>query len=368
MGIKASNNISESLHAMSTRSLQQCTTIRLDHAAAEGQSQSNDDMGRDHTALITRRGGEEDVERDFGFFHRLDPKIRTALIVAGKRMSKQTRKLHDDALKICKEKRLNKMKLAQQKNAEAKGEAYIDALDYIEQYWSDRCWKSEEVALEQYELIDSGPKRLKAVKEQITIRRKGFGWEDLAHKWSEGGYVYSSKELLDHLIDVILPAEQTREIPTEPTVGLYMVNNEYTLGTTTTLNIDERFNAMSSEEFRQKMTEERERRETERETDRAAQLQRNVMPEFNQNLVGFKIEFCFTYIDDEDGSEYPAWCDGVIESIVNERLRTVMIRWNADKVADGDQLVSRHPLLKSCWNPRNPKQNAWREHINDLDS
>ena len=92
------------------------------------------------------------------------------------------------------------------------------------------------------------------------------------------------------------------------------------------------------------------------------------MPEFNDDLIGFNIEYCFTYLDEEDGTEYPAWCDGVVESIVNERLRTVMIRWNADKVAEGDALVNKHPLMKSCWNPKNPKQNAWREYIDGVDS
>ena len=81
------------------------------------------------------------------------------------------------------------------------------------------------------------------------------------------------------------------------------------------------------------MIEERARREEERETDRAARLQRNVMPEFNDELIGFNIEYCFTYLNEDDGTLYPARCDGVIESMVNERLRTVMIRWNADKVA-----------------------------------
>ena len=39
------------------------------------------------------------------------------------------------------------------------------------------------------------------------------------------------------------------------------------------LKVDERFNAKSGEEFKQEMAEERERREVEGETDRAAMLQ-----------------------------------------------------------------------------------------------
>ena len=374
MGIEASNNISESVHAMSTRNMQVFGTIRGDSCAAGGQQCSNGDWDRDHAALVRRRKQYDNngnlivVERDLGFFHRLHPKIQNAIIVAGRRKMKETRKSHDDALTRCRQARLDKMKVAQQKNAEAKGEKYIEAMNYIEQYHSGRCWKTPEQARREFELLDSDPKRLKAVKEQISIRRKGFGWEDVGHYWTKDGYTFTSSELFDHFVNVVLEAERTRDIPTEPDVSLSVDNCRYSLGTMTALTIDERFNAKSGEEFKQEMLEERERREEERETDRAARLQRNVMPDFNDELIGFNIEYCFTYLDEEDGSSYPAWCDGVIESIVSKRLRTVMIRWNANKVAEGDASVSKHPLMKSCWNPKHPKQNAWREYIDGLDS
>jgi len=44
------------------------------------------------------------------------------MIIAGKRRSKETRRIHDDALKLNKQTKLNRMKIAQQKNAESKGE------------------------------------------------------------------------------------------------------------------------------------------------------------------------------------------------------------------------------------------------------
>ena len=297
MGIEASNNISESVHAMSTRNLQVFGTIRGDSSAAGGQQCSNGDWDRDHAALVRRRkqydesGKEIVVERDLGFFHRLHPKIQHAIIVAGRRKMKETRQSHDDALKRCRQARLDKMKVAQQKNAEAKGEKYIEAMNYIEQYHSGRCWKTPEQARREFELLDSDPKRLKAVKEQISIRRKGFGWEDVGHYWTKDGYIFTSRELFDHFVNVVLKAESKRDIPTEPDVSLSVDNCRYSLGTMTALTIDERFNAKSGEEFKQEMLEERERREEERETDRAARLQRNVMPDFNDNLIGFSIEY-----------------------------------------------------------------------------
>jgi hypothetical protein len=83
-------------------------------------------------------------------------------------------------------------------------------------------------------------------------------------------------------------------------------------------------------------------REAKGDTDRAAQLQSNVMPEFGNNLIGFQIEFCFNYSHADDGSSYLARIEGVIESIVNTKQRTVIIRWNKDKVAEGDLHVTKH--------------------------
>ena len=75
-------------------------------------------------------------------------------------------------------------------------------------------------AIEEYNKLDSKAKRLKAVKEQISIGKKGFGWDNAGHKWSENSCVYSSRELLEHFLNVVLPIKQSGDqpIPTEPPV------------------------------------------------------------------------------------------------------------------------------------------------------
>ncbi len=122
-------------------------------------------------------------------------------------------------------------------------------------------------------MLDSESKRLRAVKELISIRRKGFGWEDVGHNWSKNGYIFTSKELFDHFVSVVLKAERRRDKPSEPDISLSVDKFQYKLGTMTALKVDDRFNAKSGEEFKQEMAEERERREVVRETDRAAMLQ-----------------------------------------------------------------------------------------------
>jgi hypothetical protein len=149
-------------------------TIRLDSAAAEGQTRANNDFGRDYDALVHHKANDPPVKRDLGFFLCLNPKIQRAMIVAGKHMSKEMKCLHDDALKTSKEAKLNKMKIQQEKNAKARGEMWIEVMNNIEQYSSSRCWKSHEQAIQEYNKLHSESKRLKEVKKQISIRQKDF--------------------------------------------------------------------------------------------------------------------------------------------------------------------------------------------------
>ena len=54
-GIDATNSTSESLYASSTHGLKVWSTIRLDHCAAEGQTRSNNNFGRQHLSLVSGR-------------------------------------------------------------------------------------------------------------------------------------------------------------------------------------------------------------------------------------------------------------------------------------------------------------------------
>ena len=79
-------------------------------------------------------------------------------------------------------------------------------------------------------MLDSESKCLQAVKEQISIRRKGFGWEDFGHNWSKNGYTFTSKELFDHFVSVVLEAERSRDVPSEPDISLSVDKYHYMLG------------------------------------------------------------------------------------------------------------------------------------------
>jgi hypothetical protein len=369
-GIEASNSIAESVHASSTHSLKVYGTIRLDSAAAEGQTRSNNDFGRCYDNFVNpgreRTADEEDNSKSLGAMIKLPIELQASLIAAGKRYAPRLRKAYDDALATQHKDTLERQKLAGMKACQDKEEEYIEALDYLQRFNSDRCWRSEERALEVYNVLPSEAARLKAVKEQITIRRKGTIGERAGHKWSQNGYYYTSRELLDHFINVILPMEANEPVPTEPPVDFGgIVSDQHRLGTMTELDyINDNINGVSIEQIKANALKERERRMAGGETDQDANLQSNIQPKFDDTLIGFKVEYCFSY-DEEDGTPYLSWCDGKIVSIVNQKTRTVLIEWNKDKVAEGDALISKHKLLVSRWNPNIAKMGAWRAYIGE---
>ena len=79
----------------------------------------------------------------------------------------------------------------------------------------------------------------------------------------------------------------------------------------------------------------------------------------NQHLMISRLNI-FSY-DEEDGT----WCGGEVVSIVNERTRMVMIKWNKEKVVEGDALESKHKLLVSRWNPRIARMGAWTAFVGE---
>ena len=44
----------------------------------------------------------------------------------------------------------------------------------------------------------------------------GHGWEEAHHPWSKGGTTFSSKQLLKHLSEKVIPMADELDIPIEP--------------------------------------------------------------------------------------------------------------------------------------------------------
>ena len=72
------------------------------------------------------------------------------------------------------------------------------------------------------------------MKEQILVRVKGFGWDDVKHPWSKNNVRFTSVQLMNHFVQVILPMEHQCDIPSEPPMNFPEAPDKFRLGTLVT--------------------------------------------------------------------------------------------------------------------------------------
>ena len=109
-------------------------------------------------------------------------------------------------------------------------------MELCEQYHSPQCWKTVEYAQSVYGQLKSETARLNAVKEQILIHYLGLGWECAHHPWSKSGVTFSSKQLLKHLIETVIPMANGLPIPVEPPIKFPSPPESQLLGTESELS------------------------------------------------------------------------------------------------------------------------------------
>ena len=208
-GKESSNSTSESLHGTTTDILKRTGTIRLDHAAGDGMIKYNSHVDRDHEKYITgtRPSAKKKVAAS-GLFFTLAKELQISAVVAAKCGAKNLKEEHDQALELQKRADLRRKQAEHEMRVENAKEEYIKAWDLIEVYHSDRGWKTLSQSWRTFNQLTSERARLRAVKEQILIRVKGFGWDKAAHAWSKGNVPYSSMELMTHFVEVVLPMEK----------------------------------------------------------------------------------------------------------------------------------------------------------------
>ena len=362
MNKMAHNSISESNHASSTAALQICGNIRLDHAAAEGQTRANNDFGRKHESLVKGNRAKSTNAKvlDLGMFHQLPCELQETLIQTSRENAMKTRQSFDNALQKQRVARQEKEELVMKKKLDRAKEDYIVAMYFYEQYHSPRCWTTVEKAMAEYNELESESKKLKAVKEQILIRYIGLGWDKAHHPWSHDKVSFTAHQLFHHLINIVIPLADKLGIPPGPPLTLPSAPTVPTLGTKADIDMTE--NSSFAEQvstLKISAIEERADREKKGQGDKYEEWQQYSMPKID-DLVGFKIEMLFKY-SDEDG-DFNNWCHGEITSIVNAKTNYVQVRWAPEFVEDGRD-VTKEKLLKTKWNPSNPVGGAWRQYF-----
>ena len=84
-------------------------------------------------------------------------------------------------------------------------ETYVTALYFHQQYYSPRCARILQQALNAYKKLTTKKDKFKFVKEKIHIRYLGLGWVDAYHPWSKNKHTYQPADLLQNLIHVVIP-------------------------------------------------------------------------------------------------------------------------------------------------------------------
>jgi hypothetical protein len=99
-------------------------------------------------------------------------------------------------------------------------EENIDAQYYHRMWDSEACWKDDpKVVTRELKKLKSESAKYTAIKENINIRYKGFGWDWCKHAWSKDGRKYTVYELAKHL-QWIIKEEKHKSKPKEPPINL----------------------------------------------------------------------------------------------------------------------------------------------------
>ena len=176
------------------------------------------------------------------------------------------------------------------------------------------------------------------------------------HPWSKNKHIYEPSELLEHLVTNVIPLQDTKEIPDKPPLDLPKRPDNLALGTKSAglIELDDSL-LQQGQQIRIKAMKERDHLESNGFGDQLNELQETSWPVKRILKLGFKIDMCFLYRDDE-GNEMLQWCQGVVERIVNDRSDDknyiiASIKWNNEFVNEGGANPTKGMLKKKDDNP-----------------
>ena len=346
-GAMATNDLAEHGFAIFTQQVQMFNRIAIGNAAGTAQAKMNKDFDR-------KELGKKHTD---GPFHQLSDKMKNSLVMVALKMAPKIRIQEAAALQKQSNYKLEKQKILEKANIEAATEEYTQALVLIEQYHSPACLRNEEQVEREYIKLTSETAKINLMKQQITIRVKGFGWKETCHHaWSKEGKMFTGDQLKDHLVNVIFPYERLQTIPTVPKVNLPTRQSELklTLGTVShdVQGLNENSNELE-EKLREKADEELELRDIVDGNFQAIRAPKMA------DLLGKRIQYKFEMdeVDEETGAAKLIWYTGRVVCLVNNGKKVRMV-WEDEHSRDSDET-----LLSTKYNRQTNK--SWRLYIED---
>ena len=375
IGKMAMNDQAESSFAGVTAQIQFYGRIGMCHAAAVSDTGRNGFLSRPTTKQDIR-----DIKQ--GLFHGLPEELQLTLGMVAMEDTRATHASNEEALERQRKFRQEKEEIAKEKRYEDAEEAFIESLIYHRMGKSDAYWKTVGEVTAGLKELKHKKDKMAALKDNIQIRYKGFGWEDCKTPWSEGGSQKSVADLTNRLKELIrLENRYKWKIPTEPEVSVPKRKSLPVLGTQTHQAEELNRKASENKEAISKRAREKWSNRDESELKSApARMQSKTAPPL-ESLIGQKIEYLCTVDEDEAGTiKRELWMSGTIKEVsgdgnwlVSARARTKCfakgeaadVDWDPVQSANYKGGLSRVELKPRLWNK--DVLGAWRKDIGEVD-
>ena len=150
------------------------------------------------------------------------------------------------------------------------------------------------------------------------MRYLGLGIEEAHHPWSENTRTFTSRELLDHLVDKVFPHEKTIILPTEAPITAPTLATFQKAGTISQLaSQKEQMKVDENDQFKMDGKDELKRHEDKGEMGLWSEKQ-STLPSKIDNMKGLTIKMTFEY-PGVDGANCLDWYRGRIIKLRNEK-------------------------------------------------
>ena len=367
LGMRANNDPSEGNFATFSDVLRYGGRIDLMSAAGIGQMRYNKDMKRDLASLVTGRKSKKATKPpELGLFHKLREKLQNSLLAVSKKRAGFARSSFKESLvrqRACRARK--KAALLEKKMVNVQTTA-IPTSYLHQQYASPRCARTVQDALDAFEKLTTTKDRLTWVKEQILIRYLGLGWNAAHHPWSKNKYQYSPSELLQHLVNIVIPLQQTEIVPSETPVHLPTRTNNWTIGTKSAdLIALDNSSLAQVQRVRLNAMLERDQLESNGYGDQLMEMQEFSWPLEKIRKGLFKIDMCFKMVD--GGERMLQWCQGTVVKLIKDKAENnfmvVDVKWKAEAVRCVEEEITKVKLKKKDWNCEEHGDGVWREDL-----
>ena len=372
LGMMAVNDLAESSFAGVTAQVQCYGRIGMHSVAAVSDMSRND--------FLTRPTTKKAISNDQrGLFHEMPEELRITAVMVAMEDAPETRQSNNKSVELQREFKRKKEEIKKQKGLENASDEYIEALIYYSMWDSEACWKTNSDIVNGLKNLKHKKDKLQALKDNIQIRYKGFGWDEWKTHWSHGGISLSIPELTRRLKDLIKKEKTDKTpIPEKPKVPIPQRKNTPILGTMSAQRAKLDTKTMDNEdEFDEKARKNWKERESEGIGSVYSTRQKRDAPTVDETLIGKRIEYLSEFdIDTEGTTKELRWCSGVVEricdgtSVVPGRARKC---WNEveaaevfwDAIPDADMVACREKVALNTRKWNKDCDGAWRMDLGE---